>query len=96
MKWVGHMACMRKEGKLSKVLVGKPKGNRPLRKLRNRWEDGLSIDLRRLAGGMWSRFTWWALVNMVMNLQVLAPYSYLVLSSHKFSTDTFNISVSGR
>jgi hypothetical protein len=46
---------------------------RPCRK----WEDGIKMDLLRLAGGggMWSGFTWWALVNAALNLRVLAPRS---------------------
>jgi hypothetical protein len=28
-----------------KVLVGKPEGNRPLGRLRRRWEDGIRLDL---------------------------------------------------
>jgi hypothetical protein len=33
------------ERKLYKVLVGKPKGKRPLRRQRRRWEDGIKVDL---------------------------------------------------
>jgi hypothetical protein len=31
-----------------KVLVGKPKGKRCLRRLRNRWEDGIKMDFREI------------------------------------------------
>jgi hypothetical protein len=31
--------------------VGKPEGKRPLGKQRCRWEDGIRMDLRGLAGG---------------------------------------------
>jgi hypothetical protein len=34
-----------------KVLVGKPGGKRPLRRQRHRWEDGIRMDIGRLAGG---------------------------------------------
>jgi hypothetical protein len=37
MKWAGHVACMREERKVYKVLVGKPEGKRPLERPRNRW-----------------------------------------------------------
>jgi hypothetical protein len=30
MRWVGHVACMGEEGKMYKVLVGRPEGKRPL------------------------------------------------------------------
>jgi hypothetical protein len=36
-----------------KVLVGKPKGKRPLRRPRLRWEDNIRIDLQEVGcGGM--------------------------------------------
>jgi hypothetical protein len=41
----GHVACMVKERKLYKVLVGKPEGKRPLGRPRYRWEDGIRMDL---------------------------------------------------
>jgi hypothetical protein len=31
-----------------KMLVGKPEGKRPLRKLRQRWEDNIRMDLREI------------------------------------------------
>jgi hypothetical protein len=34
-----------------RVLLGKPKGKRPLEKPRRRWEDGLKMTLMRLVGG---------------------------------------------
>jgi hypothetical protein len=34
-----------------KVLVGKPKGNRPLGRPRRRWEDGIRMDLREIGLG---------------------------------------------
>jgi hypothetical protein len=61
-----------------RILVGKPEGNRPLRRSRRRWENNVKMDLREMGwGGMdWTDLAqdrdWWkALVNTVMNLQVL-------------------------
>jgi hypothetical protein len=60
-----------------RVLVGKPKGKRPLARPWHRWEDNIKMDLQEVGcGGMgwinlaqdWAR--WHALVNMVMNLRV--------------------------
>jgi hypothetical protein len=58
--------------------VGKPEGNKPVGRPRRRWEDNIKMDLREIEwGGMdWidlsqDRGQWRALVNMVMNLQVL-------------------------
>jgi hypothetical protein len=55
-----------------KVLVGQPEGKRPLG--RPRMDSGktgwVSVDWIQLAQ---DRNRWWALVNTVMNLRVLAP-----------------------
>jgi hypothetical protein len=48
MRWAGHVACMGKERKVYKVLVGKPEGKRPLGKSR---EDGIRMDLREIGLG---------------------------------------------
>jgi hypothetical protein len=52
------MTHMGEERKMYKVLVGKPERNRPIGSLRHRWEDGTKWILGRLAGRVWSRFTW--------------------------------------
>jgi hypothetical protein len=33
------------------VLVGKPKGKRPVRRPRHRWEDGMRMGLREIGWG---------------------------------------------
>jgi hypothetical protein len=60
-----------------RVLVGKPKGKRPLGRSRRRWENNIRMDLQEVGcGGMdWielaqDRDSWRALVNVVMNLRV--------------------------
>jgi hypothetical protein len=67
-----------------KVLVGKSEGKRPLGRTRCRWEDGIRMDLGGFCwrGGVmeqiqWAqdRGQWWAIVNAVMNPQVLVPRS---------------------
>jgi hypothetical protein len=37
--------------KVYKVLVGKPKGKRPLERPRRRWEDGIRMDLKEIGLG---------------------------------------------
>jgi hypothetical protein len=48
MRWTGHVAYMGGERTVYKVLVGKPKGMRPLRRPRHKWEDGIRIDLKEI------------------------------------------------
>jgi hypothetical protein len=80
MRWAGHVVRMGEERKMYKVLVGKPEGKSPIGRARRRWEDGIRMDLREIGWGSvdWiqlaqDRDRWWALVNTVMNLLVLAP-----------------------
>jgi hypothetical protein len=41
-----------------RVLVGKPKGKRPLGRPKHRGDDGIKMDLRETGWGVWSGFTW--------------------------------------
>jgi hypothetical protein len=84
MMWVGHVACLGEWRNLYRVLVGKPEGKRPLERPRHRWEDGIKMDFGEIGqggGGVeWihlaeDRDCWLAVVNTVMNLRVLAPWS---------------------
>jgi hypothetical protein len=63
-------------GKDENISVGKPEGKRLLGRSGCRWED-VRMDLREIGweGEDWihlaqDRNQWWALLNMVMNLQV--------------------------
>jgi hypothetical protein len=77
MRWEGHVACMGEMRNAYSILVGKPAGKRPLGKPRHRWEDNIRMDLGEIG---WEVMYWmhlaqdgdqrWALVNMVMNIQV--------------------------
>ena len=58
--------------------LGNLRGKRPLGRLRHRWEDNVKMDLQEVgfAGMDWidlaqERYRWRALVNAIMNLQVL-------------------------
>jgi hypothetical protein len=41
-----------------RVLVGKPRGSRPLGRPRLRWEDNIKIDLREVGRGAWTALIW--------------------------------------
>jgi hypothetical protein len=78
MRWAGHVARMGEGRNVYRVLVGKREGKRPLVRPRRRWKDGIKWILGRLVGGVeWiqlaqDRDRWWAVVNAVMNLRVVA------------------------
>jgi len=68
---------MRARRGLCKVLVGKPRGNKPLGRSMRRWKDNIKMDLQGVGCGCmdWielaqGRDKWQALVNAVMNLWV--------------------------
>jgi hypothetical protein len=77
LRWAGHVACMREGRGVYRVLVGKPKGKRPLGRARCKWEDNIKLDLREKGtdGANWiwlaqDRVQRWTFVNTVLNLQV--------------------------
>jgi hypothetical protein len=41
MRLAGHLACIRERRGVYRVLVGKPEGNSPLGRPRQRWEDNI-------------------------------------------------------
>jgi hypothetical protein len=49
---------MEEERGVHRVLVGKPEGKRPLRRLRRRWEDNIKMDLQEVECGLWSGLSW--------------------------------------
>jgi hypothetical protein len=77
MRWAWHVARMGEGRGVHRVLVGKPKGKRPLGRPRRRWEDNIKMDLQEVRGscGDWmersqDRDRWRALVSTVMNFRV--------------------------
>ena len=71
------MARMGQGRGVYRVLVGKPKGKRPLGRHRHRWEDNIKMDLQEVGGGCgdWmelaqDRDRWRTVVSKVMNRQV--------------------------
>ena len=51
MRWAGHVARMGEERGVYTVLVGKPKGKRPLGRPRRRWVDNIRMDLQEAGCG---------------------------------------------
>ena len=77
MRWAGHVARMGESRGVYRVLVGIPKGKRPLGRSRRRWNDNIKMDHQEVGfGGMdWidliqDRDRWRAVVNAVMYLRV--------------------------
>jgi hypothetical protein len=77
MRWEGNVARIGQKMNAYRILVGKPKGKKPIGRTKRRWVDNLKMDLREIGrGGMdWidlaqDRDQWRALVNTVMNLRV--------------------------
>jgi len=77
MRWAGHVARMGEHRGVHRVLVGKPKGKRPLGRPRRRWEDNIKMDLEEVGGGRgdWMEFAqdrdrWRALVGTVRDFRV--------------------------
>ena len=76
MRWAGHVARMREDRGVHRVLVGKPEGKRPLGRPRRRW-DYINMNLQEVGGGRgdWMEFVrdrdrWRALVGTVRNFRV--------------------------
>jgi hypothetical protein len=77
MRWAGHVARMREDSGVCRVLVGKPEGKRSLGRPRRRWEDNIKMALREAGGGRgdWMelaqyRDRWRALVGTVRSFRV--------------------------
>jgi hypothetical protein len=68
---------MWKKRNVSRLLVGKPEGKRPVGRPRRRWMDNIKMDLLEIRlnvvdwiGLVQDRYRWRALVNVIMHLRV--------------------------
>jgi hypothetical protein len=52
MRWTGHVTRMEDRRGAYRVLVGRPKGKRPLGRPRRRLEDSIKIDLQEVGWGI--------------------------------------------
>jgi hypothetical protein len=50
-KWTWHVARIRDRRGMSRDLVGKSDGKRPLGRPRRRWEDNIKMDLKEVGCG---------------------------------------------
>jgi hypothetical protein len=76
-RWTGDVERMGEKRGAYRILVGRPKGRRPLGGPRRKWEDNIKMDLQEVVsrGMYWIELTqdsdrWRALVNAALNLQV--------------------------
>jgi hypothetical protein len=77
MRWAGHVSRMGDKRNAYRILVGNPKGKRPLGRPRRMWVDNIKMDLRVIG---WDyvdcidmaldRDQWRAHVNTALNLRV--------------------------
>jgi hypothetical protein len=51
-RWVGLVARMGEKNNAYRILVVKPEGKRPLRRLRRRWLNNIKIGLREMGWGV--------------------------------------------
>ena len=58
MRWVGHVGRMEERRGVYRVLLGKPKGKRPLGRPTQKWEDNIKMDLKEVGCGVWSGSSW--------------------------------------
>ena len=77
LRWAGHVARMEEGRSAFKILTGKPKGKRPLRRPSRRWEDDIRMGLEEIGinAAYWvdsaqDKNYWRALVNTALNLRV--------------------------
>jgi hypothetical protein len=77
MRWAGHVALIGEKRNAYRLLVGKPKGRRPLGRPRRRWLDNIRMDLVKVGWGdvdciglAQDRDRRRALANSVLNLRV--------------------------
>jgi hypothetical protein len=58
MRWAGHVARMGEGRGVYRVLVGRPKGKRPLGRPRHRWEDNIKMEFREIVVNGVNGFSW--------------------------------------
>jgi hypothetical protein len=57
-RWAGHVTRMCEKMNAYRILVGKPKGKRPLGRPRSKWVDNIKIDFSEIG---WDGMGWYGL-----------------------------------
>ena len=77
LRWAGHVARMEEFRTAFKILTDTPTGKRPVGRPRQRWEDNIRMNLKKIGINTRNWFDlaqdrdyWRALVNAALNLQV--------------------------
>jgi hypothetical protein len=77
MRWSGHVGWVGEMRNACKMMFRKPEGKRSYGRTGHMWEDSIRMNLREVGYESvdWIHLTqnrdqWWAVVNIVMNLQV--------------------------
>jgi hypothetical protein len=58
MRWVGNVARIGESRGAHKILVGKPEGQRPLGRLRQRWQGNIKMDLEEIEWRACTELIW--------------------------------------
>jgi hypothetical protein len=58
MRWTGHVFRMGEKRTAYNILVGKPKGKRPLGRPRRTWVDNIKMDLTEIQWVVWTGSIW--------------------------------------
>jgi hypothetical protein len=95
MRWAGHVACMGKGKRVYRVLVGRPKGKRPLGRPRCKWVDNIKTDFSKTGINgtnlIWlaqDRVQLQAFVSTVTNLQERVTQTLLLFVSFSFHSQS--------
>ena len=51
LRWAGYVSHMGAGRGVHRVLVGKPKGKKPMGRPKRRWEDNIKMDIQEVGGG---------------------------------------------
>jgi hypothetical protein len=75
MRWMWNVARMGEMRNAYKILVGKPEGKIPLRRLGRRWEDIIKLGLREVGFEVWIGFKWLRIGTVVGSCEHCTEHS---------------------